>query len=135
MTEDAGGAFFCTVACATLSGPEVPKAGTGLSKETGLSAIFTDFLCFLSLVFLGLSSPDLTTASCTAGDSTGPVGRAAGAIKGESEGTAFELEGFTAILGVEKTLPLLNKASTRANCSAHLSFIRENCSAVTKVAG
>ena len=57
VTEDAGGAFFCTVACATLSGPEVPKAGTGLSKETGLSAILTDFLCFFVSSFLGFILP------------------------------------------------------------------------------
>ena len=45
----------------------------------------------------------------------------------------LELTGFTAALGVEKTLPLLNKASKRAKCSVHLSFINENCSAVTKL--
>ena len=72
-----------------------------------MSDFLADFLSFLSLDFFGFVSPDLEPTSCTAGVSTGPVSRAAGAIKGESDNTTLELGGFTAALGVENTFPLL----------------------------
>ena len=89
------------------------------------------FFCpWISLIF---PSPDLLTTSCTAGVSTGPVGRTAGGMKGELDNTTFEVTGFNVVLGVEKTFPLLNNVSKHANCSVHLLFIKENCSTVTNV--
>ena len=53
----------------------------------------------------------LLWASCATGVSTGPVGWVAGAKKGVFEIKPSEGTFITKVLGVEKMLPLLSKAS------------------------
>ena len=77
-------------------------------------------------LFLSLDFVTRLSALPSAGNSTGPVSRAEGAIKGVSEITDSGGTLGTLALGVEKTLPLDNKASNGANCSLHWSEISFN---------